>query len=360
MSMNLDERYCITGWGAVSPAGWSAAALHEAVRKGEPWPVKEQQREGGAPRVKVREVPAMPAPQDWMKFSRMRRTTTVARYSLHAAVEALGLERLAQVQRGELQVGVIFCTMNGCVQFSRKFYAEVLKEPALASPIFFPETVYNAPSSHISALLMSTEMNYTLVGDSAQFLSAIDLATQWIEDGLVKGCLVVAGEERDWLADEGLRLFGATAVAAEGAAAVFVEGANHGVAVSKCSRTWTYSNRMSMEEATRRVRQELEVANADAKVGSAAETGEWLLCDGLGRASKEAERAELMIWEDWHGPRHSVRKVLGEGFGVTGGWQTVMACEALGRGEHSGAVVAATGLWQQANGVVLEKVGIGT
>ncbi|TLD68513.1 hypothetical protein FEM03_22165 [Phragmitibacter flavus] len=342
--MNENEQFCITGWGAVSPAGWSAASLYEAVQAGEPLPVKEQQREGGAPMVRIREVPPMPSMQDWMKFSRMRRTTMVARYSLHAAVEALGIERLARVQKGEMKVGVIFCTMNGCVQFSRKFYAEVLKEPSLASPIFFPETVYNAPSSHISALLLSTEMNYTLVGDSAQFVSAIELATQWMEDDLVDGCLVIAGEERDWLSDEALRLFGRTAVAAEGAAAVFVERAEKGIAIKKCSRTWSYGNRMSAMEATRRVREDLLVV-ADG-----------LLCDGLGKAAAGLELAESSVWADWTGSRASVRKILGEGFGVTSGWQTVMACEALGSGEHSLAVVAATGLSQQAAGLVLEMV----
>ena len=104
MSGTSERRYGVIGWGAVSPAGWSAAELHDAVMSGEPLPVVEHQREGGAPAVRVRETPPMPKVQDWMKFPRMRRTTIVAKHALHAAVEALGTDRLAKVQKGELKV----------------------------------------------------------------------------------------------------------------------------------------------------------------------------------------------------------------------------------------------------------------
>jgi len=335
----------IVGWGAVSPTGWSAASLYERTLSGVPVETKAAKRDGGAPAVTISEVPLMPQMPAWMKFPRLRRTTTVAKYALHAAIEALGMERFEAVQKGELKIGVIFCTMNGCVQFSRRFFAEVLSDPSLASPIFFPETVYNAPSSHLSALLSSTEANYTLVGDSSQFIAGIDLAMQWIEDGLMEGCLVVSAEERDWLSDEALHLFGRSAVAAEGAAAVYLSPTPtaEAVRVTKMSQAWTYGNTLTPREATTKMKDELKDEAAD------------LLCDGLGKAAPAIENAEESVWQGWQAKRLSVRKIVGEGFGISSGWQTVLACEAIRSGDHQSVIVASTGLSQQAAGMVLSK-----
>ena len=114
-------------------------------------------------------------------------------------MEALGEERVAQVKAGELRLGIVFATMCGAVQYSNRFYQEVIDEPATASPILFPETVFNATSSHLSAIFNSQAANYTVVGDSAEFLSACRIAADWLHAGEVDGCLVVGSEELDWV-----------------------------------------------------------------------------------------------------------------------------------------------------------------
>ncbi|MEZ0276493.1 MAG: beta-ketoacyl synthase chain length factor, partial [Roseimicrobium sp.] len=213
----------ITGWGVVSPAGWGTAAFYDAVQAGSPLPFSTTKRTENAPECRTRKVPALSPVPDWMKHNRMRRTTAAARHAVGAAMEALGPERLAAAQSGAWKTGVIFCTTNGCVQFSRRFFAEALANPALASPILFPETVYNAPASHIAALAGSPEINCTLVGDSSQFLRGMDMAAQWLEDDEVDAVLVVAAEELDWLTDEALLVFDKDGATAEGAAAVLME-----------------------------------------------------------------------------------------------------------------------------------------
>ena len=333
----------VTGWGAVSPAGWSAGALREAVAANAELPVKTERRCEGAPERRIRPVPPHAALPDWMKQPRFRRITTIARHAVHAAVEAIGEARLAAVRSGEWRVGVVFCSMNGCVQFSRRFYAEVQDNPSLASPILFPETVYNAPSSHIAAMLGSREINYTLVGDSSQFVSGLALGAQWIEDGIVDACLVVAAEELDWLTDEALTLFGKQRVVAEGAAAVLLEPRtqnNDGEPLlQRVTRAWTYGARTSRINAARIMRRELAPqAAADAMV-----------FDGLG-ASARVDHAERDAWRLWGGERVSVSRVLGEGFAVTSGWQTIAALEWLREGKARQALVSAVGLNQQAIG----------
>ena len=49
---------------------------------------------------------------------------------------------------------------------------------------------------------------------------------------------------------------------------------------------------------------------------------------------------------------HSPAQWLGDGFGVSAGWQSVLACELLHRGAASRAAVSAIGCSQQAIGAV--------
>ena len=42
------------------------------------------------------------------------------------------------------------------IRYSERFFGEVLENPATASPMLFPETVMNAPASHMAAYLGCT------------------------------------------------------------------------------------------------------------------------------------------------------------------------------------------------------------
>jgi 3-oxoacyl-(acyl-carrier-protein) synthase len=184
----------ITGTGAVSPAGWGVAALLDAIRSGKRLPPSLLERHAGETvvRTPVLRVPAEGATTP--KFARLRRTSPISRFAAAAVAEALGDARLEKIRDGQLRVGVIFTLTNGCVNYSNRFFGEVLADPARASPILFPETVFNAPSSHLSAMIGSDSPNDTLISDSTGFFSGIDLAVEWLERGDVDGCLVVSSE----------------------------------------------------------------------------------------------------------------------------------------------------------------------
>ncbi len=343
----------ITGWGAVSPAGWSASSLYHAVKEKVPLPCSAGHRSEDAPKCCIRKVPALTPAPDWVKHSRMRRTTAAARHAVGAAMEALGPERLAAAQSGAWKTGVIFCTTNGCVQFSRRFFAEALADPALASPILFPETVYNAPASHIAALAGSPEINCTLVGDSSQFLRGMDMGAQWLEDEEVDAVLVVAAEELDWLTDEALLVFDKDGATAEGAAAVLMEKGQgpkkegQGVQLLGVTESWTYGNGTNLTAAAIQIRRELgEMLTEDEATV--------LLCNGLGAAPR-ADAAERAAWKGWKGRQLRLRPVVGEAYGVTAGWQTVLACESIARGDSTQVAISAVGLTEQAVGAVLGR-----
>ena len=197
----------ITGTGAVSPAGWGVAAMVDAIRSDKQLTpsVLERLSGGSMVRTSVLRVPVEGATTP--KFARLRRTSPISKFAAAAVAEALGEMRLAELAAGNLRVGVIFTLTNGCVNYSNRFFGEALADPAMASPILFPETVFNAPSSHLSAMIGSSSPNDTLIADSTGFFSGIDLAVEWIARGDVDGCLVVSSEEIDWLSAEGLRYY---------------------------------------------------------------------------------------------------------------------------------------------------------
>ena len=331
----------ITGTGAVSPAGWGVAALMTALTSGEKIATSMLERSVGETTF---QTPVLRVPTEGAttpKFARLRRTSPISKFAAAAVAEALGDARLAEITAGRLRVGVIFTLTNGCVNYSNRFFGEALADPAFASPILFPETVFNAPSSHLSALIGSLAPNDTLIGDSAGFFTGIDIAVEWIERGDVDGCLVVSGEEIDWLSAEGLRLYSRNYIPSEGAAAIYLEVADGPVKLQRLPDPVPYSAH-TRAEAAKICRDRLAPEN----------NGRTLLVDGRAGLSRH-DHAETAAWIDWSGPRWSPRKILGEAVGASCALQVVAAVEALKTGEFQNAVVTAVGGNQQAAGLLL-------
>ncbi|MFT4177111.1 MAG: beta-ketoacyl synthase N-terminal-like domain-containing protein [Luteolibacter sp.] len=331
----------IHGCGVVSPAGWGMAPFMEALASGKRPELSELSRSCGAEIVRS---PVLKVPEEGSttpKFARLRRTSPISRFAAAAAVEALGDERLTSIRNGELRVGIVFTLMNGCVNYSHRFYREALADPATASPILFPETVFNAPSSHLSALLDSTAPNDTLIGDGNALFSGLDLAAEWICRGEVDGCLVVASEEIDWLSTEALRLYSGNAIAAEGAAAFYLQSGPGPVNLLRLPDPISLSTH-SRSAAAEILRTVLS-PSPDA-----------LLVDGqCGDAKFDAP--ESATWADWTGPHCSPRKLMGEGLGVSAGWQLAAAVEAIRSGRHAQAAVIGTTAHQQCGGVLIGR-----
>ena len=205
----------LSGFGAVSPAGWGCEKLLGSLRTGELPPPQTVERPGWTRPLTVRRVPAPSPRPTWAAHARMRRSAAISQFAMGAVTEALGDQAAGPL-------GIVFCTTCGCVNYSRRFYDEVLRDPSVASPLLFPETVFNAPASHLSSVLGTAAINYTLVGDTGVFLRGLALAAGWIEAGRVERCLVVAAEEVDWIISDSLRHFRKSATLTEGAGAVLL------------------------------------------------------------------------------------------------------------------------------------------
>jgi 3-oxoacyl-(acyl-carrier-protein) synthase len=333
----------ICGTGAVSPVGWGMKTFREALARGEGILTRELPRPGHSP-FHVRQVPpASPRPA-FLAHARLRRTSPIAHYSVSAALEALG-EDAARVANGSLRLGIIYCALSGCVNYSRRFYDEVLKDPSTASPLVFPETVYNSPASHLAALIGTTGVNYTLVGDPGTFLQGLVLAADWLTDSRVDGCLVIGAEEMDWLTAGAVHLFERKTIFADGAGAVYLRrefGGSSPVQLTAVTGAHLFSNRISRAKAIELAHEELK--QAEQVLGA---PGRGLLCDGLQGVAR-ADREESAAWRDWSGGRTSVKKILGEALMASTAWQCVAAVDALAQSAYDVATVSVAGTNQQA------------
>ena len=333
------SRVFVCGLGAVSPAGWGADAMHEALAKGEPLPVQPLERPGWARPLSARLVPPPATRLPFLAHPRLRRTSPITHYAAAAALEAVAGTRPNNDRSRRL--GVIVCLQSGCVQFSYRFFDETLKAPATASPLLFPETVFAAPASHVAALLENTPLVYTLAGDPACFLQGLALGVQWLEEQCVEACIILAAEETNWLLAHALWHFEHQAVASGGAGAICLSlqpALSLGVELDLITDAHTFTTRTNRAKAARLMREQLTSSSVTE-----------LLCDGLG-GSPRADAAERAAWRDWTGPRLSPKRILGEGLAAAGAWQCVAACQGIASGEFAAAAVSLVGSNQQAIG----------
>lgn len=337
----MSRQIAISGTGAVSAAGWGVAAMMQTLRS-------QTQPEAGvlerASAIGKVTTPVMRVPAEGStcpKFARLRRASPISRFAAAAVAEAMGPDRQRQIAEDGLRVGIVFTLTNGCVNYSNRFFTEAIADASLASPILFPETVFNAPSSHLSAMIGSTAPNDTLITDGAGFFSGIDLAAEWLQRGEVDGCLVVSAEEIDWLSAEGLRLYSRRYLPSEGAAAVYLEIADGPAVLQRLPDPVSLAARGRVEAAAE-IRTALDVED----------DGNTLLIDGRAGIGRY-DWPETSAWSDWQGPRWSPRKFLGEAMGVSSGFQIIAATEAIRVGEFPRVAVTATGANQQAAGLIL-------
>lgn len=329
--MNLNGIH-IHGVGAVSAAGWSTADLLRAVRAGTPLPETSCARpddERPWP-CSVHLVPP-PPPEKAARHPRLRRASAITRYSVAAAQEAL-----ADAGHGATSsrqgVGILFVMMNGCVNYTGRFYQEVLLNPAQASPLIFPETVFNAPASHIASFLGIDGVVSTLVGGPNTIMEAFDMAALWIHTGLVEECLVIAAEECDWLSAEALTYYHPKLIATEGAGALLLSAKPGGLPLRGVVGPMSYT---SWDERSALLPQ--MAAETRALVSSHAV----LVDDRCGIA--RIDRAESSAWSgmNWSAVR-SPKAILGESMGASASLQLVLgALEA--RETHQPVVVSMPG-----------------
>jgi hypothetical protein len=191
----------ITGAGWITPLGAGLDEVWDAILAGTPAPVRELPGPAGrkphfAAAVPPKLVDAV------VRQPRLRRSSNISLFAAAAALAALRDAGLDPAHPGKC--ALIFAVSDGGVIYTRKFYDQVVREGS-GSPLLFPETVYNAPGSHVAALLGLDGITYTLVGDASAGLAAAALGAGLVASGQVDHCVIAGAEEADWILCEAYR-----------------------------------------------------------------------------------------------------------------------------------------------------------
>jgi 3-oxoacyl-(acyl-carrier-protein) synthase len=296
---------------------------------------------------------------------RLRRSSAISRFSAVAGLEALAKADVRLDPETAKRTALIFAISNGGVIYTKRFYHDIVESGAqAASPLLFPETVFNAPASHLAAILGITGASYTLVGDGAVGLLALKMAEDLMVGDAFDYCLVVAAEEADWLLCDAYRKWrflrsappiepfhepSRGTILSEGAGAVLVARSGR-IDIEKISSGTNFSHQSEAPAAVESVVIELNDAAPDLIAVSAN-----------GTFIDHAERSA--IDKHWPGAAvYAVKEALGESVGASSLWQTIAGVQALLTQRLPGldaqlaaqtAMVSACGLNQQVAGLKL-------
>jgi 3-oxoacyl-(acyl-carrier-protein) synthase len=358
----------IAGMGWVTPLGSGVEQVWQRLLKGESAAATSISSPLG-PDYQVFRVPPEATAQA-PAHPRLRRSSAISRFAVVAGLAALADAKLTLSPDVAVRTALIFAVSNGGVIYTKRFYHDVVESGAqAASPLLFPETVFNAPASHLAAILGITGASYTLVGDGAVGTLALKMAEELMGNDALDHCLVVGAEEADWLLCDAYRKWRLLrpappvepfqqpqrgTILSEGAGAVLL--ARRGpVAIERIASGTNFRNQREAAVCINRVVSELCGGLPDFVAASAN-----------GTFVDEGERAAFSK----HCPAakvYAVKQALGESVGASSLWQTICAAQALQQqhvpGDPAGvkqtasplrsALVSTCGLNQQVAGLRL-------
>jgi len=322
----------IAGLGWVTPLGATIEEVWEKLCSGaapEPTAISESLGEKTfrayqVPPAVVAEVARQP---------RLRRSSAISRFAVLAGLNALRDANIELDEASAARTALIFAISNGGVIYTRRFYQKIVESgAAAASPLLFPETVFNAPASHLAAILGITGATYTLVGDGAVGILALKMAEELMTNSELDRCLVVGAEEADWLlcdAYQRWRLLRAEPpiepfarpprgmLLSEGAGAVVV-GREGKLSLQCIHPGGNFAHR-------RELAGHLDAIARDLQAGNSTDV---LIASANGTFIDQAEEAAAKN----HFPEAAVytpKPALGESVGASALWQLICAAQAL-------------------------------
>ena len=321
----------IAGMGWVTPLGSGVADVWQRLMAGEEATAETVSSTVNARTYQAYRVPSS-ATASAPPHPRLRRSSAISRFAVVAGLSALEDAQLKLDPAAAERTAVIFAISNGGVVYTKRFYHEVVESGAqAASPLLFPETVFNAPASHLAAILGITGASYTLVGDGAVGLLAIQMAEDLMLNPALDRCLVVGSEEADWLLCDAYRKWRllresppAEPFAVRPRGMVLSEGAG-AVLLTRTGSVWVEKvhpgcNFRRQDEAARCMSATLGALDPRER--------DIMIASANGTFVDNTERAAILE----HSPAARVytpKAALGESVGASSIWQVICAAQAL-------------------------------
>lgn len=367
----------ISGMGLVTPLGGDLASVWQRLLNGEKALVQSISSPFG------RDYPVLPVKaEQTVAHPRLRRSSAISRFAVIAGLAAVKDAGITLDPEIAARTALVFAVSNGGVIYTKRFYDQIVESGAhAASPLLFPETVFNAPASHLAAILGITGVTYTLVGDGAVGILALKMAEDLMENQALAYCLVVSAEENDWLLCDSYRKWRLLrqqpplepfqqpprgTILSEGAGAVLLSR-NGPIRFEKISSGTNFRRQREAGKCVARVFHELCQDRVDLVVASANGT----FIDAAERAAILQNCPNAIVY--------AMKGALGESVGASSLWQTICGAQALrtqtvppnvghpkgdhdtnspGRPKLRRAIISACGLNQQVTGLRLANTAI--
>lgn len=186
-----DGPIVITGMGAVSPFGLGVEALWSALEQGERRGTALEQGEPGDQPVLGLKVGEW-QPADLLGRRGLQYLHPSAKFLLGASLLALQQAGLADGGTQPDELGVtIGCNLVGLQAIADYDYTAITEGPHYVSPMEAPNTLANAPASHLAIRLKARALNTTIASGQCAGLDALGYAAKVVRDGRARQ--VVAG-----------------------------------------------------------------------------------------------------------------------------------------------------------------------
>ncbi len=354
----------LAGLGWVTPLGSTLEGVGEKLRAGECATASSLGESAGEKPALAFRVPPE-AVAEAARQPRLRRSSAISRFAVVAGLAALRDAGLELDAASAARTALVFAISNGGVIYTKRFFHEIVQSGAqAASPLLFPETVFNAPASHLAAILGITGASYTLVGDGAVGLLALKMADDLMANPELDRVLVVGAEEVDWLLCDAYRQWRLLRAAppvepfvrpprgtvlSEGAGAILLARTGT-VAFARIHPGGNFARQCELVRQLDKIGADL-AANGPADLFVASANGTFIDAAEQTVAQKYFPAVTIQT------PKSS----LGESVAAGGIWQVICAAEALRRqkpsltngAELKRAVVTTCGLNQQVAGLAL-------
>jgi 3-oxoacyl-(acyl-carrier-protein) synthase len=320
----------IAGMGWVTPLGGGVDSVWDQLLHGHEASATTVSEQFGDRSYSVFRVPE--SVMAGFTHPRLRRASVISRFAAAAGLDALRAAGLEPGSHNGERTALIFAISNGGVIYTKRFYSNIVESGAQsASPLLFPETVFNAPASHLAAILGITGATYTVVGDGAIGLTAVKMAEDLMANEALDHCLVVGTEEIDWLLCDAYRRwrllrssppiepFSAQQrgmILSEGAGAILL--AREGPFTIECAHPGgCFSKRAEAGDVLKQILNDLSETQIDFVISSANGTFvDQAECEAIGQIVPDAVV-------------YTSKPALGESVGAAAVWQVILAAQAL-------------------------------
>jgi len=321
----------IAGTGWVTPLGSDVGDVWKRLLNGETASVRSISSPLG------RAYPVFPVPAEATARApahpRLRRSSAISRFAVVAGLAALEDAKLKLDAETAARTALILAVSNGGVIYTKRFYHEIVESGAqAASPLLFPETVFNAPASHLAAILGIAGASYTLVGDGAVGILALKMAEDLMESETLDRCLVVGAEEAEWLLCDAYRKWRLLrsappiepfrqpprgTILSEGAGAVLLSRSG-AIRLEKIVAGTNFRKQSEAGDSVEKIFAALCEGEIDLVVASA--NGTFIDAAEHAAVLRNCPSAKVL----------AMKSALGESVGASSLWQTICGAQALG------------------------------